>query len=207
MAKIVGFDSSFDETSKMVATWRQANIYQKFTGDGHEVRVLKGNMANRNYLSKELMKDGIKFLSGSGHGLYHEIQGSDGSAALSVNGYDPLEIKGKIIHLVSCYTAFELGVDVVQKGCTSFFGYDTAFTFLKETIDDFMAPDAELDFALSEGETAQKAHERMIAVYEQRIDKFTAAGNFDAASIMEFNKDHFCSAGMDKQWGNGSAKI
>jgi len=207
MTKIVGFDSAFDETSKMVATWRHINVYPKFLSDGHELRQLKGNMANRNYLSKELVKDGIKFLSGSGHGLFDEFQGSDGADALGVNKYHPLEVKGKVVHLLACYTAFELGVDVVKKGCVSFFGYDTAFTFLKETLDDFMSPDAELDFALSQGDTVLQAHERMMNVYEQRINQFVANGNFDAAAIMEFNKDHFCSPVKDLQWGNENAKL
>lgn len=205
--KIVGFDSEFDETSQLVANWRRKHVYARLKADGHQLKILEGNMANRIYLSKELLKEGVRFFSASGHGLYHEFQGSDGTASLSIGDYAAAEANGKIIHLLSCLTAFELGADLVQNGCTAFFGYDISFQFTKTRLDDFMAPDAELDFALSGGDTAKVAHEKMIKVYQQKIQQLITAGEYESASMMTANMNHVCSAVKDEQWGKSSSTL
>ena len=205
MAHILFFDSDFDDVSKMVAEWRRQHLYPRI--QGHSVKILKGNTANRAYLAKELIKKEITFFSGSGHGLFDEFQGSDGTAALKLGGYNAAEVSGKIIHLLSCYTAFELGADLVLSGCIGFFGYDVPFSFFPHLIADFMAPDAELDTALADGKSAEEAHTLIINTYDQKIDQLESAGDLISAADMAVNRDHLCSPVKDSRWGSISGII
>jgi hypothetical protein len=204
---VLGFDSDFDKTTSLVSNWRRSHVYKKFESDGHQVSILKENMATRMYLEAALVKNEVTYFTASGHGHFDEFQGTDGSHSLGVGRYIAEEVKGKIIHLLSCHTAFQLGVDVVTNGCTSFFGYDNPFTYLEPFLDYFMAPDAELDYALSQGKTAEQALKRAIEVYQQKINELKSKGEFHAAAIMEYNLEHLCSHGKDARWGSGSVKI
>jgi hypothetical protein len=204
---ILGFDSDFDKTTQLVSNWRNSNVYPSFIADGHSVQNLNGTMAVRMYLGKELVKPGITYFSASGHGLYDEFKGSDGFAALRVGEYHPSEATPKIFHLLSCHTAFELGTDVVENGCISFFGYDAPFAFFEEYLDEFMAPDAALDDALSKGKDVAAAYTIMIEVYDDMIAKLIADGKPDYAVVMDRNKAHLCCANRHSQWGKTNVKI
>jgi len=208
MAKIVCIDSDYDEIVRLVAEWRRANVYPDMQNHGHELEILKDNLAVRSYLQQALLEDNVVFLSGSGHGLFHEFQGNDTSGALEVGNYRAGEVKDKIIHLLSCQTAFKLGVDIVKSGCSAFFGYDFPFTYHKEYLDYFMAPDASLDKAIYEGKPASSAHQTLMEVYDKTIAMLqNQRASLYAITDMMINRDHFCSPAKNKRWGDPNAKV
>ena len=60
---------------------------------------------------------------GTGHGDVDVFTGQNEAVILEVGKYDPREVKGKVIKLLSCQTGVELGPDLVEKGCAVFMGY------------------------------------------------------------------------------------
>lgn len=60
---------------------------------------------------------------GIGHGDKDIFSGFNKSVILEVGRYNPNEVRGKVIKLLSCQTGAELGPDLIQKGALSFMGY------------------------------------------------------------------------------------
>ena len=207
--RVVCIDSDVDDATKQVSNWCSANTYPLVTTiNTFEVVLLRGNRAVRIYLEQELVRTDVVFLSGSGHGLYDEFQGNDGLAVLEKNEYAPNEVAGKIIHLLSCNTAFQLGTDVVANGCKAFFGYDVPFTYHYEYIDYFMQPDHHLILAVLNGSSARDVHEIVIRKYNDAITSLEQK-NADPYVIadMETDRDHFCSPSVHGSWGDLNSSL
>lgn len=60
---------------------------------------------------------------GVGHGDKDIFSGFHKSIILEVGKYNPKEVSGKVIKLLSCLTGVELGPDLVQNGALAFMGY------------------------------------------------------------------------------------
>lgn len=206
---IVGVDSDYEEIVQKVAEHRRLNVYPYLRKAGFTVDDHQGNLATRKYLQKALSKTGVVFFTGSGHGLENQLIGNDRQAILQVGKYKAGEAQDKIIHLLACFTAFELGARLIADGCKAFFGYDIFFTFYPGYEDEFFSPDAEIDRAIVEGATAREVHERAIAVYDAQIAKLKKLGVHPAiVADMQINKDHLCSPVKSaKYWGDPQARL
>lgn len=60
---------------------------------------------------------------GIGHGDAIGFSGQNEVVILEVGKYDPREVEGKVIKLLSCQTGIALGPDLIKNGATSFLGY------------------------------------------------------------------------------------
>lgn len=60
---------------------------------------------------------------GVGHGDKDTFTGHNEAIILEVGKYDPREVKGKVIKILSCQTGVELGPDCIKNGAASFMGY------------------------------------------------------------------------------------
>jgi len=60
---------------------------------------------------------------GVGHGDVDVFTGQNEAIILEVGKYDPREVKGKVIKLLSCQTGVELGPDLVKNGAASVLAY------------------------------------------------------------------------------------
>jgi len=60
---------------------------------------------------------------GMGHGEADAFTGQNEALLLKVGQYDPREVEGKVIKLLSCQTGIELGPDLVANGCVAYLGY------------------------------------------------------------------------------------
>lgn len=204
----VCIDSNADVVADAVAKWRDANTYPLLLTNGFSLRRLKESMSNRDYLEQELLLTDVTYLSGSGHGLDDEFQGSDNLPALKVGQYKKVEVTGRVVHLLSCRTALLLGRDLVKNGCIAFFGYDMPFSFYYEFIDQFMSPNKLIDEMISQGHTAQSVHEAVVVEYERIINSLKTSGaSVVVIADMETNLNHFCSPSKDAKWGNPMARI
>ena len=204
----VCIDSNADIVAEAVAKWRDAHTYPLLLANGFSLRRLDGSMSNRDYLEQELRESDVTYLSGSGHGLDDEFQGSDNLPALKVGKYTKPEIVGRIVHLLSCRTALLLGRDLVKNGCIAFFGYDMPFSFYFEFIDKFMSPNRLIDEMISQGYNAQAVHVAVVAEYERVInDLKMSRASVIVIADMQTNLNHFCSPSKDKKWGNPMACI
>jgi len=60
---------------------------------------------------------------GVGHGDATGFSGQNEVVILEIGKYDPREVDGKVIKLLSCQTGIALGPDLIKNGATSFLGY------------------------------------------------------------------------------------
>ncbi len=60
---------------------------------------------------------------GVGHGSVDAFTGQNEALILEVGKYDPREVKGKVIKLISCQCGVELGPDLVRNGAASVASY------------------------------------------------------------------------------------
>lgn len=67
---------------------------------------------------------------GSGHGDVDTFTGQNEAVILEVGKYDPREVRGKVIKLLSCQTGVQLGPDLVKNGCAAFMGYTDDYVWV-----------------------------------------------------------------------------
>ena len=131
----------------------------------------QGPSACRETVASEASQNSIVYITGSAHGSDTACFGYDGSPIFKVGDYQPEEVEGKVVHLLSCQTAAELGRDFVKNGCWAYFGYKAPFALDLYFPGIFLECDAEIDLAFADGLTAEEVHDRVIALYEQRISE------------------------------------
>jgi len=70
---------------------------------------------------------------GMGHGEADAFTGQNMTMLLEVNRYQPQEVKGKVIYLLSCQTGDELGPDTIRKGAISFLGFTDDYVWVMDS--------------------------------------------------------------------------
>ena len=186
-----------------LAEYREENVYRVLQQRGDLTRIVS---ATQNPALAQVTVD-TRYITGSGHGDPNTFEGHDNSPIFAVGNYDHQLVEGKLVHLVSCYTAKELGADFVRKGCQAFFGYDGDFFFLFEDPNPFLKCDSQVDFALADGNDAGTAYQTALAAYNEAIDANKAIANNPAtatadakkkrfeAAVLKYDRDHLCGPG------------
>jgi hypothetical protein len=212
---IVAIDSNHDDFLDSALEYRRRDVYpylektfriyfcQECEATDHDVRLALG-------------RDGVRFITGTGHGFRGVFTGQWLRRIFQVNGYGGIESAGKVVHLLSCHTAEELGRYFVREGCRAFFGYNDLFVgYMDESdeqwqliLDVFWECASEVDIAISEGETASRAFQRTCELYRFRIrelaDEFA---NPEAAAQLEHNLEAFCGPPKGQDWGDPTASV
>lgn len=67
---------------------------------------------------------------GVGHGDETSFTGHNEALILEVGRYDPKEVRGKVIKLLSCQTGIALGPDLIKNGCAAFMGYTDDYVWV-----------------------------------------------------------------------------
>ncbi len=120
------------------------------------------------------------FILGMGHGEKALFTGQNESQIWKVGEYDPKEVQGKIIKLLSCQTALELGPDMIRNGARAFLGYTEDFVWIMDAekvatpwADPYarrgLQPVVDSLNALLDGKTVKEAFDIEIAGYEKNI--------------------------------------
>jgi len=135
---------------------------------------------------------------GVGHGQENTFTGQNEAVILEAGKYDPKEIKGKVIKLVSCQTGVVLGPDLIRNGAASFAGYKDDYVWIcdadlvstpwsDEVAATSLMPVIDSINALLDGKTAKEAFEielegylRNAQVEEDELIK----------SCLEFNRNN-----------------
>jgi hypothetical protein len=149
----------------------------------------------------------VSFVTASGHGFPARFTGQGRLSLWEVGHYQASEVAGKIVHLLACESARNLGVDVVEKGCRAFFGYDAVFIFPDTASELFLQCDAQIDIKLAEGRSAGEAYEAAIQAFNQRIALMLKAGKTWIAAALQRNRDHLCAPSVDPKWGDRNASL
>jgi len=115
---------------------------------------------------------------GTGHGDVDVFTGQNESIILEVGKYDPREIEGKVIKLLSCQCGVELVPDLVENGAACAMGYTDDYLWVMDA-DLASVPWADKEFAgkcllpvvaglnvLLDGKTAQEALDTELTQYD-----------------------------------------
>jgi len=114
---------------------------------------------------------------GTGHGNHTSFTGQNESVILEVGKYNPREVRGKVIKLLSCQTGVELGPDLIKNGAVAFMGYKDDYVWVMDA-DVALTPWADKLASTSllpvidglntllDGKTSQEAFEIEIQGYE-----------------------------------------
>jgi len=205
---VLGVDSDTDPVTRAATVYRDANVYPHFQAQGFRVTKLQGMLARRHYVAPEATKPEVEYLTGVGHGAYNLFTGAYGDVIFQAGRYHPDEAAGKIVHLLSCQAARDLGPDFVVNGARAFFGYDENFVFFTAEQDVFFECDSEIDRAFADGLTAAQVYDRVTRLFDQRIADLRGAGKLREAATLEFNRDHLrCPSSGGTRWGDPRAKL
>ena len=204
---VIVIDSDYEEVTEACQEYRQSEVYPTLKQAGFTIDAFSGNTARRASIAPQLTAPGVRFITGSGHGLERRFTGFNGEPILEIGRYDPNESRDKIIHLLACLTAAELGGDLVKNGCVAFFGYDVVFMFPLDAPDLFLDCDAEIDFALAHGRTAGEAYWGAYDAFTNRMQQLLATGRPYLAAMLEYNRDHLCAPSTDAKWGTVDAAL
>lgn len=135
----------------------------------------------------------------TGHGSVDTITGQNEAVILEVGKYDPREVRGKVIKLISCQTGVELGPDLIRNGAISFAGYVDDFIWVMDA-DLASTPWADREFAgkclmpaidglnaLLDGKTSKEALDLELEGYTRNA---LIEENELIKSCLEFNRDN-----------------
>ncbi len=204
-------ENTTDGITQSAASYRMSNVHPAFKKKGYCVMLLKGVHDVRTEFASRAKSKRVVYISGIGHGSPTTYTGHLGDPILQVGNYDPAEVKGKVIHLLSCKTAQKLGPDVIKKGASAYAGYYENFTFVwdqpgtpvNET-ELFWKCDSAFDLMMAHGATAIAAHNVTMAAYKHAIAQVP---NTAAATWLTWDRNCFRSPGIDAIYGSKTAKI
>ncbi len=205
--KVLAIDSNYEPVSKTAYDYRQQHVYPFLKNKGFEVVRCQGKLARRIYVAPEAVRQDIVYITGVGHGSYTTYAGDHYDPIFDKGHYQPDEAMNKIVHFLACQTAAQLGPDFVNNSCLAYFGYDENFTFAPDYADIFFQCDSEIDRAFAEGINAGDVYDRVIDLFNKKIEKLEDQGHDYAASTLEYDRDHLCAPSVDARWGDVNAKI
>lgn len=206
--KIIAIDSNWESVTEAGYKYRQANVYPVFRSKGYRVVKAQGANANRAYVKSRLMTiKNLRYITGVGHGNYDIYTGHDGGCIFKVGKYDKKEVDNRVVHLLSCQTARNLGPDFVKNGCLAFFGYDENFTFYWGYENIFFRCDSEIDFSFANGFNARQVYDKTRLIYTDAIDALNDEGNYYVAAVLQEDLDILRCPSINIKYGNVNATI
>jgi len=120
---------------------------------------------------------------------------------------------GRVIYLLSCYTAQELGPEIVRSGAIAYAGYNQAFTWVGS---DTSSPATDLQAApfgraataypreLVRGKTVKEAKDKAIEVFNQEIERWEQSDDIYAREVVKWllwDRDAFTVLGDETAVG------
>ena len=134
-----------------------------------------------------------------GHGDVDMLTGQNEAVILQVGKYDPKEVRGKVIKLLSCQAGVELGPDLIRNGATCAMCYVDDFVWIMDA-DLASTPWSDKEFAapclmpvvdglnaLLDGKTVKEAFDIELEGYSRNAE---AEEDELVKSCIEFNHDN-----------------
>ena len=213
---VLAIDASHDVATWIVHGYRNCYVYPYLESQGFSLVRCQGPSVCRENVESAACQDGILYITGSAHGSDTECFGYDGEPVFQVGDYQSGEVEGKVVHLLACQTAAELGPDFVANGCRAYFGYRRPFTFPLDFPHIVLECDAVIDWAFADGLTAEEVHDHVIEHYNQRISELKSEVNDEGRmdikrarmiAVLENNRSYLCTPSVDPIYGDGQARI
>ena len=192
----LAIEANFDRITKAAFKYRRKHVYRLLKKKGVRVVLLCGKEAVRRFVSAKATQTNIDYIIGVGHGRGSSFRGYRNQPVFRIGGYEMEEVRGKVVHLLSCFTASNLGVDFLSHGCRAFFGYQEEFAVpasnqkeMDELAEPFFGSDAEIDLAFAEGIPLDEVLARVRRKFDENISKLSAQGKRESAAALESNRD------------------
>jgi hypothetical protein len=171
---VLAIDSSWDQETTTASTYRKNHVYPYLVEQELQVTNLRDINAVRAKFASEAPKAGVRFITGAGHGTSESFTGNLGEVILRVGEYGAAEVADKIVHLMSCSSASELGPDIIAKGATAFFGYSAPLVIQEGRQDTLYECDSEIDRRIADRLRVAEVHDHVVALFETHIDRWAA---------------------------------
>ncbi len=196
---------------EFAVAWNYRNaVIAALKKNGHSVTVEDGTNAVWEVVSP-LVSDpsaNITLISGVGHGTPRSFLGFSRLPVFQKGHYDPGMVDGRIIHLTSCDTGDELGLDFTQNGCAAFIGYSSLVAWNDDTTAaGWFECDAAIDIALASGASVADAHAAAVQAFSAKIRELRDADNGPGADCLEAISNCLCSPVTNPGYGRGDAKL
>jgi hypothetical protein len=188
-------ENTMDGVTTPIAKWRIDNVHPFFKKRGFMVIPLTGDKDVRPEFVKYAKNNLTVFVGGVGHGSYTCYTGYKNQPILEVGKYDPVEVKDKVLHFLSCETGAKLGPDTIAKGAKDYAGYTENFVFVWDDATTpvnefllFVKADSTYDFMTAFGATAGQAYNTTLFAFDAAK---TQVPNTAAATWLKYDHDHF----------------
>lgn len=146
----------------------------------------------------ELFAQNGDFLLGVGHGDEDTYTGQNESVILDAGKYNPKEVNGKVVKLLSCLTAQQLGPDIIANGAACYMGYKDDYVWVMDADlastpwSDKMAAESLMPVidglnALLDGATCGEAFQIELDGYSRNAE---GEENELIKACLEFNRDN-----------------
>jgi hypothetical protein len=181
---VVDLESAYEPVTEMGCEFRVRKYVYPYLRGKEELSVIAlfGEDATRTNFAPACGIRTVDFITGLGHGNVAVFTGHEHEELWRVGNYNSQETRGKIIHLLSCLTAQQLGYDLVDKGALAYFGYREEFVVLSRDpgppditedpiADSFFKCDSEIDRLIADGHQASEVYEGVMELYERQIEE------------------------------------
>jgi len=205
--KFVAIDSDYEPLTSAAADYREKNVHDSLTKAGLTPVVCKGSQCQKAVVEPLAIDPSVVYLTGVGHGTDAAFQGYQNWEVFTVGDYSAAAVAGKIVHLLSCSCATQLGPDLVEHGCRAFIGYDASFVFDPNSSEVFFECDAQIDLALAGGATVAEAISAALAHFDQQISQATDP---QMIAYLRFNRAHLRGPTSDpatNHWGDSGVTL
>jgi hypothetical protein len=204
---ILAIDSDYEDITIAAWEFRQANVYPYLQSRGFNVVSLVASQACFDAVRDALSDASIAFITGSGHGGDDFFSGYRDLPLFQTGNPYPGSVRNKIVHFLSCGSASLLGQDLVNNGCSAFFGYDADFSFDPASSRILFDCDGEIDRALADQCTAAQAAQRASSLFQQRIADPTLDPR--VVAYLQYDLAHFKNPTSlpNGRWGNPLATL
>jgi len=193
---LLAIEANFDPITKAAFKYRRKHVYPYLEGKGVTVTILSGRAAVRRRVAAEALRQNVTYLTGVGHGEEQFFCGYKNQQVFHLGQYAAEEVRDKIIHLLSCSNANDLGEDFRAQGCRAFFGYKGQFAIpfndvaeLNDVAEEFFGSDAEIDRALADGIPIEEVQDRVRRKFDEHIARLDQRGQRESSAALESNRN------------------
>ena len=204
---ILAIDARSDADTETAFAYREKHVYPYLQEQNLEITKLQRSEASRANVADEAKRNGVRFITGSGHGTETTLIGHSGEAIFEIGKYNRDEVENRIVHFMSCLSGGELGPDMVKQGALAFFGYSDELAIPEGQEKILFECDSEIDRALAEGLAVADVHERAVSLFEAYIDRLTSLADDDTAKYLTADLQCFCTPVTDSRFGDAAARL
>jgi len=192
----LAIEANFDRITKAAFKYRRKHVYRYMKKKGVQVVLLRGKEAVRRFVQVKAAQTKIAYIIGVGHGGENSFRGYRNQPVFRIGGYEMEEVRGKVIHLLSCFTGSNLSADFLSHGCLAFFGYREEFAVpasnqkeMNELAEHFFGSDGEIDRAFADGVPVEQILNRVRQKFDEHIALLNQRGQRESAATLESNRD------------------